>query len=75
MREGAVVMARGTVKWFRDQTGYGFITPDEGGDDLFVHYSAIESDGYKTLTEGEKVEFQITQGQKGPQAAHVISLQ
>ena len=68
-------MARGTVKWFRDQKGYGFITPDEGGDDLFVHYSAIESDGFKTLTEGEKVEFQITQGQKGPQAAHVISLQ
>jgi CspA family cold shock protein len=67
-------VARGTVKWFKDQKGYGFITPDQGGDDLFVHYSAIESRGFKTLAEGDKVEFQITQGEKGPQAAHVISL-
>jgi cold shock protein len=65
-------MATGTVKWFNDSKGYGFITPDEGGEDLFVHFSAIEGSGFKTLAEGAKVEFQVTQGQKGPQATNVI---
>jgi CspA family cold shock protein len=75
MWEGALAVARGTVKWFKDQKGYGFITPDGGGDDLFVHYSAIEGEGFKTLREGAKVEYDLTQGPKGPQAAHVISLE
>ena len=65
-------MATGTVKWFSDQKGYGFITPDEPGEDLFVHHSGIEGSGFKTLPEGAKVEFQVTQGQKGPQATNVI---
>ncbi|HEY3248496.1 MAG TPA: cold-shock protein [bacterium] len=64
-------MASGTVKWFNPEKGYGFITPDDGGKDLFVHYSAIQSDGFKTLNEGQKVEFEVTQGQKGPQAVNV----
>ncbi len=64
-------MASGTVKWFNPEKGYGFITPDEGGKDLFVHYSAIQADGFKTLNEGQKVEFEVTQGQKGPQAVNV----
>jgi CspA family cold shock protein len=68
-------MARGTVKWFNDTKGYGFISPDEGGDDVFVHHSAIEGQGFKTLKEGAKVEYEITQGQKGPQAAHVITVE
>lgn len=62
----------GTVKWFNATKGYGFITR-EGGDDVFVHYSAIESDGYKTLNEGQRVEFTITQGPKGLAAANVTS--
>ena len=64
-------MATGTVKWFSDSKGYGFITPDEGGDDLFVHFSAIAGSGFKTLTEGAKVEFETAQGQKGLQATNV----
>ena len=64
-------MAQGTVKWFNPEKGYGFITPDDGGKDLFVHYSAIQADGFKTLNEGQKVEFEVTQGQKGPQAVNV----
>jgi CspA family cold shock protein len=64
-------MAKGTVKWFNDQKGYGFITPENGGADLFVHFSAIQGDGFKTLTEGQTVEFDETQGQKGPQASNV----
>jgi len=61
---------KGTVKWFNNAKGFGFIGHD-GGADVFVHYSAIASDGYKSLTEGDAVEFEITQGQKGPQAANV----
>jgi len=63
-------MAQGTVKWFNESKGYGFITADEGKD-VFVHYSAIVGDGFKTLTEGQKVSFEIVNGEKGPQAASV----
>ena len=64
-------MPVGTVKWFSAEKGYGFITPDEGGKDVFVHYSAIQADGYRSLNEGQKVEYEVVQGQKGPQAANV----
>ncbi|HXX40260.1 MAG TPA: cold-shock protein [bacterium] len=64
-------MATGTVKWFNGEKGYGFITPEDGSKDLFVHFSAIQSEGYKTLNEGQKVEYEPTQGQKGPQAGNV----
>ncbi len=64
-------MARGTVKWFSAEKGYGFIKPDDGSKDLFVHHSAILADGFRTLNEGEAVEFEVTQGQKGPQATNV----
>ena len=64
-------MATGTVKWFNDRKGYGFIALD-GGDDVFVHHSAIQGDGFKTLEEGESVEFEITEGPKGPKAANVV---
>jgi len=64
-------MATGTVKWFNDAKGYGFITPDAGGKDIFVHFSAILGDGFKTLAEGAKVEFEETEGQKGPEARNV----
>ena len=67
-------MARGIVKWFNDQKGYGFITPDGGGADLFVHFSAIQGEGFKTLAEGQAVEFEETQGQKGPQASNVTAV-
>jgi cold shock protein len=65
-------MATGTVKWFNNDKGFGFVAPDGGGDDLFVHFSAIQGDGYKSLPEGAKVEFEIGQGAKGPQALNVV---
>jgi CspA family cold shock protein len=65
-------MSTGKVKWFNESKGYGFIEPDGGGRDVFVHYSAIQGEGYKTLSEGQQVEFEITQGEKGPQAANVM---
>jgi CspA family cold shock protein len=67
-------MATGTVKWFSDEKGFGFITPDEGSKDLFVHHSAIVGDGYKTLAEGAKVSFDEEPGDKGPKAANVQKL-
>lgn len=66
-------MAIGTVKWFSNSKGYGFISPDAGGEDVFAHFSAIQMDGYKTLNEGQKVEFEITEGPKGLQAANIKS--
>jgi cold shock protein len=65
-------MATGTVKWFNDSKGYGFITPDDSGKDFFVHHSAIAGDGFKTLAEGAKVEFDEAQGEKGPEAKNVV---
>lgn len=67
-------MPKGIVKWFSNQKGYGFITPDGGGKDVFVHHSAIQAEGYKTLDEGQQVEFEVTQGPKGEQAANVRKL-
>ena len=64
-------MATGTVKWFNDAKGYGFITPDGGGNDVFVHHSNISGEGFKSLAEGAKVEFETQEGQKGPEAANV----
>lgn len=64
-------MATGTVKWFNDAKGYGFITPDDGGEDLFAHFSAIQMNGFKTLKEGQKVQFELTQGPKGKQASNI----
>lgn len=66
-------MTVGTVKWFNAEKGFGFITPEGGGEDLFVHHSAIQMQGYRDLSEGQRVEFDITQGQKGMQASNVRS--
>jgi CspA family cold shock protein len=67
-------MAQGTVKWFNAEKGFGFIAPSDGGADVFVHFSAIQSQGYRSLEENQQVEFDITQGQKGPQAENVRPL-
>jgi CspA family cold shock protein len=67
-------MATGTVKWFNNDKGYGFITPDESGKDLFVHHTGIAGSGFKTLEEGSKVEYEAQQGPKGPSAVNVRSL-
>ncbi|MFW5856367.1 MAG: cold-shock protein [Planctomycetota bacterium] len=64
-------MASGTVKWFNDQKGYGFIVPDDGGKDLFVHHTNIQMEGFRTLTEGQAVEFDAAEGKKGPEATNV----
>lgn len=66
-------MAKGKVKWFNDAKGYGFIEQD-AGEDVFVHFTAIQTDGFKTLAEGQQVEFEVTEGKKGPQAANVLKL-
>jgi CspA family cold shock protein len=67
-------MAQGTVKWFNGEKGYGFIAPADGSADVFVHFSAIQGSGYRSLDEGQSVEFDVTQGQKGPQAENVRAL-
>jgi len=68
---GKFEMATGTVKWFNDAKGFGFITPDGGGEDLFAHFSAINMPGFKTLKEGQKVSFEVTTGPKGKQASNI----
>ncbi len=65
-------MATGTVKWFNSEKGFGFITQDDGGPDVFAHYSAIATQGYRELQEGQRVSYEVTQGAKGPQAANVV---
>jgi CspA family cold shock protein len=70
-KAGEIYMPQGSVKWFNSEKGFGFLAPDGGGPDVFVHYSAIQSDGYRSLNEEQRVEFDITEGQKGPQAANV----
>jgi CspA family cold shock protein len=67
-------MTQGIVKWFNAEKGYGFITPDEGGADLFVHHTAIQDRGFRTLQENQRVSFDVSQGQKGPQATNVVKL-
>ncbi|OEJ35356.1 transcription antiterminator/RNA stability regulator CspE [Streptomyces subrutilus] len=67
-------MAQGTVKWFNGEKGFGFISPDDGGADVFVHFSAIQGDGFRNLEENQRVEFEVSQGQRGPQADQVRAL-
>jgi len=67
-------VATGTVKWFNDEKGYGFIAPDDGSKDVFVHFSAIAGEGFRTLNEGSRVEFEVRQGNKGPEAADVVAV-
>ena len=67
-------MVEGTIKWFSDEKGFGFITPEGGKNDVFVHFSALQGEGFKSLSEGQRVSFDITQGPKGEQAANVVKL-
>lgn len=67
-------MPKGIVKWFNNAKGYGFIVPESGGDDLFAHYSAVTMDGYKSLNAGDEVEFEVTVGDKGPQATNIVTV-
>jgi len=67
-------MPKGKVKWFNDQKGYGFVTPEDGSKDLFVHYQEIQGDGFKTLAEGQEVEFEVVESEKGPKAVKVVKL-
>ena len=68
-------MRIGTVKWFNEAKGFGFIAPQDGSTDVFVHYSSIANDGFKTLAEGQRVQFDIVEGERGPKAANVVKLQ
>jgi CspA family cold shock protein len=70
--QGIGIMATGTVKWFNEAKGFGFIAQDDGGADVFVHFSAIQGSGFKTLAEGQKVTFEVQNGPKGPQASNVV---
>ena len=72
MGPGRSYVDSGTVKWFNDKKGYGFITPDEGGDDLFIHHSNIEMEGFKTLSDGQKVKYEAGEGKKGPEATKAV---
>ena len=67
-------MAQGTIKWFSDQKGYGFITPEDGTPDVFVHHTSIKGEGFKSLAENQAVEFEVTQSDKGPKAANVVKI-
>ena len=69
-----MIMATGTVKWFSNSKGYGFISPADGGADVFVHFTAIEMEGYKTLKQGQEVKFEVKEGPKGPQAQNIQSV-